>query len=266
MSRMRFSIIVVTLNAGEELINTVKSCINQTFADKEIVIKDGMSTDGSLEKVKEIATGNVQIISEPDKSIYDGMNRAIKDAKGGYLIFMNAGDSFADDKVLAHVAKHMIKHDADIYYGNMYRRGSITLISYPEKMTEFGLYRNVPCHQVCFYSRRLFEKKAYDLKYPIRADYEHFLRSVYEYKAVLSHIDIPVCIYEGEGFSERKDNKAKSMMEHREITSRYMGIKTVMYRGIMIITLQPLREKIAGSKAFSGIYQKIKTLIYKVIK
>ena len=263
---MRFSIIVVTLNAGDELFNTVESCMNQTFTDREIIIKDGMSSDDSLDRVRALPSDNVKIISEPDLSIYDGMNRAIKDAKGDYLIFMNAGDSFADEKVLAQTAKHMIKHTSDIYYGNMYRKGSNTLISYPDRLTEFGLYRNVPCHQVCFYSRRLFEKKGYDLKYPIRADYEHFLRSVYEYKASLSHMDIPVCIYEGKGFSERKDNRAKSAEEHKIITSKYMGKRTLIYRAVMIITLQPVREKIAGSRKLSGIYQKLKTLIYKMIK
>ena len=260
---MKFSVIVVTLNAGDELVNTVKSAVSQTYRDREIIVKDGLSKDGSVDKVRELFGNDVKIISESDISIYDGMNRAVKEATGDYLIFMNAGDNFADEKVLAHVAKFLVKNKADICYGNMYRRGDNTLIPYPEKLTEFGMYRNVPCHQVCFYAKRLFEKKGYDLRFRIRADYEHFLRSVYEYKATTAHVDIPVCIYEGGGYSEKKDNIKRSAEEHKEITSKYMGKKTYVYRFIMIITLQPLRKMMAESPVFSRFYQKIKRLVYK---
>jgi len=259
---MKISIIIVSLNAGEDLYKTVESSVNQTYKNKEILIKDGLSTDGSLEKITCFGD-DINIVKQKDASIYDAMNQAVKCASGDYYIFMNAGDIFADNKVLSAVASHMIKEKADIYYGDMKRKGSETIIPYPKKITSFGMFRNVPCHQVCFYSKRLFERKAYDTSYKVRSDYEHFLRSVYEDKAVTSHIEKIICIYEGEGFSETIENKRVSNKEHGIITRKYMGYKAYIYKGAMILTLQPLREKMANSKLFSGIYQGIKKILYR---
>lgn len=264
---MKFSIIIVCLNAGEKLHNTVDSVLKQTCKDFEIVIKDGLSKDGSLDELKKrLETSphgeqNINIYSEADKSIYDAMNQAIKYAKGDYYIFLNCGDLFASETVLEDMAKAMDK-EADIYYGDMIRSGCDQVIaSYPE-ITDFVCYRNIPCHQVCFYSKKMFEERGYDLSFPIRADYEHFLWCKYEKKASFAYTGTVVCIYEGNGFSETKDNEKAALLEHKTITNRYLGKKCILYKFIMIITLQKLRKKMAESKAFAGLYQKLKGFIY----
>lgn len=258
---LKISVIIVTLNSGKRLKDTVESTISQTYNNVEILIKDGGSKDGSLDFLRE--KQNVRVVTKKDNSIYDAMNQAVELATGDYYIFMNAGDVFADKKVLALVAKHIINNGSDIVYGDMLRKGSDTLIPYPEKLTDFGCYRNVPCHQVCFYKRVLFEKRGYNLKYSIRADYEHFLWCVYGFKGKTSHIDIPICVYEGGGYSETKENQKKSAEEHKEITEKYLGKKCVLYKTAMIVTLQPVRKKIAESKGLSGAYQAMKKVVYK---
>lgn len=257
---MKFSIIVVTLNPGDKLQDTINSICTQSFEDYEILVKDGGSKDGSLKALDGV--DKVRLVENPDKSIYDGMNQAVREAKGDYYIFMNAGDLFADEKVLAVVAKALIETKADILYGDQIRKGSSTIIPFPEKLTDFGCFRNVPCHQVCFYKRHLFEKRAYDLKYVVRCDYEHFLYSKYKLNAVTAHVAYPISVYEGGGFSETAENLKISKAEHKEITKMYLGGKSSLYRLIMVLTLQPLREKMAGSSAFSGIYQGIKRMVY----
>lgn len=259
---MRFSIIVVTLDAGDRLKETVESILKQTYKDYEILIKDGVSEDGSLDFLSGITDRRVRVITHKDSSIYDAMNQAVADANGEYYIFMNTGDRFANEKVLALVSKHMATNKADIYYGDMIRKGQGTLIPYPDKLTDFGLYRNVPCHQTCFYHHRLFEDRAYNLKLKVRSDYEHFLWCIYRAKASTSHISIPICIYEGGGFSETKENLIMSAKEHKMIVSEYQGRKAIVFDLIMIISLQPLRARMAESPVFSGFYQKIKGLIY----
>lgn len=259
---MKFSIIITTLNPGEGLINTVESVLAQTFRDYEILIKDGGSKDGSVESVENMEHPNVRIIRKEDKSIYDGMNQAVKEAKGEYYIFLNAGDVFADGKVLSKVAKHIVETRADIVYGNMRRKGQQTIIPYPPRLNDFDYYRNVPCHQVCFYRNQLFTKRAYDLKYKVRCDYEHFLWCVYKERATTSHINYPIAIYEGGGYSETKDNLRISAREHEIITEKYIGKKARIYKLVMIITLQPLRQWMSSNPVFSSIYQGIKGMIY----
>lgn len=257
---MRFSVIVVCLNPGEKLNKTLESILNQEYEDYEILIKDGMSKDGSIEAVCD--NSHIIIERQKDSSIYDAMNQATQKANGDYYIFMNCGDLFAHSKVLSDISDAIDKTGADILYGDMKREGHDEIIPSPGTITDFVCYRNIPCHQVCFYNKRLFEKRGYDTKYPVRADYEHFLWCKYKDNASFAYVNTIVAIYEGEGFSETGNNEKAAKKEHKKITKMYLGSKCIKYRFIMIITLQPLRKWMAGSKLFSGIYQKIKRGLY----
>ena len=91
---MKFSIITINYNNVEGLRNTIKSVVNQTYTDYEFIIIDGGSTDGSVEVIKEYANIITYWVSEPDKGIYNAMNKGIEVANGEYLNFMNSGDCF----------------------------------------------------------------------------------------------------------------------------------------------------------------------------
>ena len=99
---MKFSVIVVCLNAGQKLHDTLESILAQDYKDYEIVVKDGGSKDGSIEKM--VQNEAIQLFVENDKGIYDAMNQAVAHAKGEYLIFMNCGDRFHDGTVLSKAA------------------------------------------------------------------------------------------------------------------------------------------------------------------
>ena len=226
----------------------------------------------------------IKIIQKKDKSIYDGMNQAVQEVSGRYVQFLNCGDYFYSDTVLEEVASYVDKERKEsieitsedefaidvlqnpikIYYGNQYNQVQDTIIYSAPKINDFTCYRNVPCHQVCFYDYRLFENRAYDLKYKVRADYEHFLYSIYEEKAEGISMPIIIASYEGGGFSETKENRKKSAMEHAEITKKYLGAtKSFKYRLIMWLTLAPVRTWIAENPALSGMYNGVKNGIYK---
>lgn len=258
---MRFSIIVVSLNAGEELHKTVESILMQTYKDFEILVKDGMSEDGSVEKLP--ADDRMRLIRKKDRSIYDAMNQAVREAAGDYEIFLNCGDYFYDEKVLARIAKEIAGNPADIYYGKLFRRIQQTVDEPAHKITDFVCYRNIPCHQACVYGRKMFQQRGYDLHYPVRADYEHFLWCRYEWHAVFHYMPFVIASYEGSGFSETKDNLKRAAEEHKKITKKYLGLKCVLYRGIMLITLQPLRKRIADNPHLSKGYQRLKSLLYR---
>ncbi len=276
-----FSIIVVSLNPGERLKQTLNSILEQTFTDYEVIIKDGGSKDGSLDFLKEEGIlekyPQVRVVTKPDKSIYDGMNQAVSCVNGKYVQFLNCGDLFYDKTVLEKTAECILnqeKTDADsgkqsmplppaIFYGNQYNLLQNSIVTSAPQINDFTCYRNVPCHQVCFYDKRLFEKRAYLPQYTVRADYEHFLYSIYEEKARAFSMPVTVCTYEGGGYSETKENRKKSAVQHKEITGKYLGKKAVKYRLVMILTLSGLRGKIAESPRLSKFYNALKSMIYK---
>lgn len=280
--QMKFiSIIVVSLNPGERLKETLNSILEQTYTDYEIIIKDGGSKDGSLDFLKEEGIlekyPQIRLIVQPDKSIYDGMNQAVSYVKGKYVQFLNCGDLFYDKTVLEKTAEYILNRQktdtADgkkteqlspaIFYGNQYNLLQNSIVMSAPEINDFTCYRNVPCHQVCFYDGRLFAKRAYLPQYTVRADYEHFLYCIYEENARAFSMPITVCMYEGGGYSETKENRKKSAVQHKEITAKYLGKKAVKYRLIMILTLSGLRGKIAESPRLSKFYNAIKSMIYK---
>lgn len=265
-----FSIIVVSLNPGERLKQTLLSILNQTFTDYEVIIKDGGSKDDSTDFLQKegILDNNPQIryITQPDESIYDGMNQALSYVNGKYVQFLNCGDLFYDKDVLKKVADVIEQKQSDepaIYYGNQYNLLQKSIVTSAPEINDFTCYRNVPCHQVCFYDKRLFDKRVYLTEYTVRADYEHFLYCIYEEKAKTEAMDIVICSYEGGGYSETKENRKKSAMQHKEITAKYMGKKAFGYHLIMLFSFAGLRAKIAENPVLSKPYNALKSTIYR---
>lgn len=264
-----YSIIVVCLNSGGRLADTVASVRAQTYKDYEIIIKDGGSTDGSLERLPR--DEKTRVFCGKDKGIYDAMNQAVAEARGRYLLFLNTGDSLYASGVLEEIA-HAIqtKEDSakempDIVYGNLYHKALDTVIYASPQINDFTCYRNVPCHQSCFYHRSLFAERGYNPLYNVRADYEHFLWCYYEKKADIRYVPVIVAAYEGGGYSETKENRKLSARQHREIVVKYMGRgKANRYRLILLLTLAPFRSALAQSKRFSGLYNGIKTAVYRL--
>lgn len=273
MSNVFYSIIVVCLNAGERLHDTIESILQQKYSNYEIIVKDGGSSDGSVEELQAaFQDERMHIHIRKDNGIYDAMNQAVQLAQGEYDLFLNAGDSFYDETVLDKITEEIerIKNEnkkADVIYGNLYHKALDTIIYAAPEINDFTCYRNVPCHQTCFYHRSMFETRGYKPEYNVRADYEHFLWCFYEKKAKIWYVPVIVASYEGGGYSETKENKKRSARQHREIVVRYMGRKKAdKYRWIMLLTLAPLRSAIADNKYLSGIYNGLKTAIYKVMK
>jgi len=262
---MLFSVITVSYNPGNKLKDTIDNILSQDFDDYEIIVKDGLSTDQSIDMIP--SDEKIKFYSERDKGIYDAMNEAVKKASGDYVIFMNCGDAFYDKSVLSESAKFIKTHpDKKIYYGDAYFCKAEQIISQPKEISESICYRHIPNHQSCFFDRHLWDDKGFDLKYRIRADYDFFLRSYFEKDIRPAYLGITVASYEGGGYSETKENRELDKAEHREIVVRYMGKKKAdHYRNMMCLTLQPLRTKIAQSKVFAGAYNSIKKKIIRKV-
>lgn len=275
MRELMFSILVVSLNPGEKLVETVQSALKQSYGDYEIVVKDGGSKDDSLQKLEGFLAKNphkaahVRIIREADQSIYEGMNQATTYAKGQYYYFLNCGDEFENELALEHLAQGILQekrkgNKALIYYGNIYDALRGQVVQSNPKVDAFACYRNLPCHQACVYDYSLFSERGYETKYKVRGDYEHFLWAYFCKEAKPTYVDVVLASYEGGGYSETKENLIRSKEEHKEITKKYMSKGQILwYQGILLLTLAPLRTKMAENKRFAGIYQNCKKLLYK---
>ncbi len=276
-----FSIIIVCLNSGDRLRSTLESIERQTFHNFEVIIKDGLSVDGSLnyahnllkEWEKENSDGGrkIRIFSKKDAGIYDAMNQAAGKALGRYVYYLNSGDRFYSEKVLQEMADFISASGGGnlpgIYYGNVYERLRGQKVASNPCMDAFGCYRNVPCHQACFYSAELLREHPFLTEYKVRADYEQFLWCFFE-KGVrgemrLAYQDILVADYEGGGFSETRENRKVSAREHREITEKYFTRRQLFrFRLIMLLTLSALRTKLAENEKTAGVYNRLKGIFY----
>ena len=278
-----FRIIVVSFNAGDSLIKTINSIKDQTFDSWKVYIKDGLSTDGSIDKLREeflidkesgaSVDGKFVLVSEKDTGIYDAMNCALNilpvDDTDSYVYFLNCGDYLKDKDTLQKIHDGIVESAPDkdskhIFYGDIYERLTGQVVASNPKMDDFACYRNVPCHQACFYDMKLMLAEHFDTTWHIRADYEHFLRCVYIDKAKTHYIPVTVADYEGGGYSESGNAKTVSERERKQIISRYMPKgKVLKYDLIMILTLAPLRTWIAHNPATAKFYNSIKSALYK---
>lgn len=269
---MKLSIIVVALNAGDELRATVKSIITQSYSDLEIIVKDGGSTDGSLEKLPD--DSRIRVVERPDAGIYDAMNQALEEASGDYIYFLNCGDYLYDEHVLEGIAQAIDEHkltpsDAGkpirplVIYGDIYDRIGKTRVASNPVIDEFACFRNVPCHQACIYDRKMLLMHPFQIEYRVRADYEQFLWCINIAQANTVYLDIIVASYMGGGFSESRGNRRQSAREHRAIVENYMPHSHVVkYRWRMILSMAPLRAVIARNPLTSGMYNKLKAAAY----
>ena len=201
MAHTFFSIVIVSLNPGQKLVKTLQSVLRQEYGNFEIILKDGGSTDGSLNEGADgslsvawpgqsVSDSRVHIFRSPDKGIYDGMNQALAHINGDYVLFLNCGDSLYDSRVLSRVAELIEKAEGErdtrlrarpfLFYGDQYNEKQRSRVCSAPKLNDFACYRNVPCHQVCFYDASLFWERGYDTDFRVRGDYEHFFYCIYE--------------------------------------------------------------------------------------
>lgn len=168
---MKLSIVTINYNNLDGLRNTINSVLSQTFHNFEWIIIDGGSTDGSKELIEQNQQYLSYWCSEPDKGIYNAMNKGITQVSGEYINFMNAGDSFASQNTLSEVFSN--DHQEDVIYGDwiyVYDTHE-ELKSFPiDKLyTEF-IRRNI-CHQAMFIKATLLKSKGYDESISVLADY-----------------------------------------------------------------------------------------------
>lgn len=194
---MKLSIITATWNSAKTVRDTFESVLRQTYTDYEYIVVDGLSKDNTLDIVREYEPkfeGRMRWVSEPDKGLYDAMNKGFQMAKGEVLMLINSDDLFARPDALELVVKQFEQNPdvdcvyADLYYvsaddtNNIVRRWKCG----SQKPFKRGW---LPAHPTFYVKAECYRKYGYfDLRYRLAADFELMLRFVEKYKIKMSYL------------------------------------------------------------------------------
>lgn len=254
---IKFSIITVCLNAGDDLSDTTKSVLNQTFSDYEIVVKDGFSTDGSVEKLPD--DPHIRFIQSKDTSVYDAMNQAVAHASGEYCIFINAGDTLYDQTTLQQIADFIEKNPGDFYYGKSHTVSSGVMNYGPAKVTKYFCYRTTMCHQAMVIRTSFLKERGYDTSYRISADREWMVYAFVQAKMRFVRMPMVVSHYKGGGISSGKNVRDIIDEETARINrTHFTKGERLKFWAMRAVTLPGLRRKISRNPKFKSTYYKIR--------
>lgn len=231
---MKFSIITVTYNAAPYLERTVLSVLSQSYPDIEYLIIDGQSTDGTVDIIRQYESGIAYWVSEPDKGLYDAMNKGLWRATGDYVWFLNAGDTLPSADLVQTIAQKIArrKHLPDVIYGDtaiVNNEGRVLGMRHlrpPKKLTwkKFA-WGMLVCHQAFIARRELAPE--YDPAYPLCADYDWCIR-VMKQARVLYNTRLTLCHFLEAGISTQQ--RKASLKERYSIMCKYYGTFATVLR------------------------------------
>lgn len=207
------SVVTVSYNARDLIGKTIKSVLGQKYDDFEYVIVDGLSSDGTLDRAKDIMKSfpdcRSTIISERDHGIYDAMNKGVKLSQGDYIVFMNAGDTFYDENTLSDVAIFLKLHtDTDILYGDCGYLEENTITKAAPFWTQKRPWRGIGfCHQATYTRRSLLLDHPFNLQFTLCADFELCWHLYYHKHSSFSYINKPLCRFDLGGVSYNLKNR-----------------------------------------------------------
>ena len=211
---------------------TYESIVCQTFTDYEWLVIDGGSTDGSREFIEQHQDKFAYWCSEPDKGIYNAMNKGIVKAKGEYLNFMNSGDCFADKETLKKVFSK--SRTVEIVYGlqkQFDEEGGWRYTNLKQKkITWYNLYMDTIPHQASFTRKTCFQKIGlYDEKYRIIADWKWFATAILDFKLSYEFIPMDIAIFEGNGLSTPENIRNEAFVMRTELFPKYISKEEALH-------------------------------------
>lgn len=180
---MKVSIITATYNSERTILDTVNSINQQNYQDIEYIIVDGGSSDNTIDIIKKSCPRVSVLISEPDKGIYDALNKGISIAKGDVIGFLHSDDVFANSDVITLIVEGMLKNKANASYSDLeyVDKDNLNKTVRYWKSGKFSrsrlVYGWMPPHPTFFMERELYERLGlFNLNYKISADYDSMLR------------------------------------------------------------------------------------------
>ena len=261
---IKISVITVCKNAENTIEETLKSVCKQTYPNIQYIIKDGISTDSTLNIVKKYERYISNIISGQDKSIYDAMNIALQYASGDYVFFLNADDQFFSSDTIRSVVGALQETNADIIYGDLIFMNNQRYWGYYSndqplsrlKVTIFPI-----THQSVFKKRELFNiLGTYNYQdFAVAANWNWVCRA-FENEFKFQYLSMPICKFSLNGFGLRTDFRH----ERKRIYNRYLRAQDKLLAPFYY-EFHRLRHKIK-TKSFNITKYEIKRDIKRILE
>jgi glycosyltransferase involved in cell wall biosynthesis len=257
----KVSIVTVVFNAKEYLKETITSVITQKISNIEYIIIDGLSTDGTVEIIKEFDTSISYWISEKDKGIYDAMNKAIEKASGEWILFLNAGDTFYSNDSIEKFLQD-VNPDTELYNG---------AINFIDQSTNEGrikvpyglekIWETIPCwHQASFIKTSLMKEYKYSLEYKIAGDHDFYLRCFNNNNKFQFTNNIIANMVAG-GLHQQQAKLA--YIESIKILAKYAPDINLIYKSVFyksFILGNPVQNNLLFSRNFSILYTQLENI------
>ncbi|WDF55110.1 glycosyltransferase family 2 protein [Mucilaginibacter sp. KACC 22063] len=234
MFQPKLSVITIVYNNVRDIERTVKSIVGQTYTNIEYIVIDGASTDGTLEILKKYIDHIAILKSEPDRGIYDAMNKGLALASGDYVLFMNSGDEIYAPTTVTNIFASA--NDADIYYGetemindageSLGQRRHTAPTNFTWRDFKYGMSIS---HQAIYIRRALIEP--YDLRYQLSADIDWILRAAKKAKKIVN-VNQYVAKYLVGGMSKKKHRQ--SLKERFNIMREHYGLVPTIFNHLVI--------------------------------
>ena len=178
MSDKKISIITIALNAERYLEQTIASVVNQTYSNREYIIVDGGSTDGTLDIIKKYESEIDNWISEPDKGIADAMNKGIDLATGDYILFLHSDDYLVNSSVLERASEYLGDRFDIFFFQVLHDIHGQNQVSRNRPLGWLTNFKMGSCHQGQLCSIKLFQRIGkFDTSFKIDMDYDFILRA-----------------------------------------------------------------------------------------
>lgn len=233
-SNPKISIITVVFNSKNHIEATIKNILSQTYKNIEYIIIDGKSTDGTVEIIKTYQDEISLWISEPDKGLYDAMNKGIKLATGDYILFINSGDKLFDITTIEQVFSKPI---ADVYYGDTViintndQEIGLRRLRPPEKLSVKSFKKGMlVCHQSFIARRQLVP--LFNLNYRFAADYDWTIQILKNSQLIINTSLIISRFLEG---GQTSRTVYKGLLERFIIMKKHYGLISAIMLNLMLI-------------------------------
>ena len=245
---MKVTVVTAVLNDAGHIEQTILSVISQTDIEIEYIIVDGGSKDGTLELIGKYKDKISLLISEPDRGVYDAMNKGIKYSTGDFVYFLNSGDVLLNPSILSKIKLEELKERNAIIYGNVIvAYGNIEALEKPRPFFKSKMkFKGIGiCHQSMFFPGKLIRNEKYDLSYNIAADYDLAYR-LWRKGTVFLYKDITIAKYDwGKGISS---NPYKLLDVYRENARVCHQQLNPLYWAKMVLEYIRLQKKLANLK------------------
>jgi glycosyltransferase involved in cell wall biosynthesis len=237
MQTPSFSIITPAFNCADKIKGTIDSVLAQNESLLEYWIIDGGSTDGTVACLRTY-NSRIHWLSEPDRGVYDAMNKGVSRAGGRYILFLGAGDLLLPH-ALEEISLHLPSNDSYFLYCNAMMGSRV----YDGPFTREKLcVRNI-CHQAILYGREVFRDVGqFNLKYPFLADWEFNMRCFSAKSIRKLYAPLTISVFELGGISALRDQAFED--DKRELIGRYLGWRALLFWFLWKNYKSPLGDKV----------------------